>query len=70
MSGDNDDVIFEKLDAIQKDINTTNVIIARFMGEAKACRIKCEDSHKAVFGNGGPGLKTKVYIIWGGQKTI
>lgn len=39
--------------------------IAVFNESAKNCRAKCDATHKAVFGNGGPGIRAKVWAIYG-----
>ena len=59
------DYLGEKLDAIHHDVNALDKRFATFAAEAKACKQQCDATHKVVFGNGGPGLKAKVWVMWG-----
>jgi len=76
MSGDDSTRLFDKIDDLQRDMNSSsnairaelNDLTVEFMiyvSSKNSCKDKCEESHKAVFGNGGPGLKAKMWVVWG-----
>ena len=51
--------IFRELASISKKLDV-------YIAGASSCRSKCEQTHKAVFGDEkSVGLKAKVWIIWG-----
>jgi len=65
MTTDTEQKIFEKLDAMGKEISGIAITQAEYLGGAKGCRKKCERTHDTVFGNGSVGLRAKVWVLWG-----
>ena len=65
-------IIIDRLDMMSSKIENTNERIhsvdktlSSFMVGAKDCRAKCLKTHDAVYGNGTPGLKAKMWVVWG-----
>lgn len=62
--------IFRKLEAIKDDVGEIKLDLATYIAGAGACKSKCDKSYDAIFGNGKPGLKAKMWIVWGGLGTL
>ena len=62
-----EDRINQKLDAVQKTVNSILTTMAERFATDDMLRKRNDDTYKAVHGDGEHiGIKTKIYIIWGG----
>ena len=62
--------ILEKIDEVSGQVSSIDKKLAVYVAGKEACRKDCQECHGAVFGNGGPGLKAKMWVIWGALACI